>query len=76
MPLPMSFGRRVGMPVGSQALDQFFHLLESEFLVRHLPAAEAQGDLHLHVFAEKIHRVLQLDAEIMRVNVGAESGFP
>jgi hypothetical protein len=39
--------------------------------VRHFAAAEFERDLHLHVLAEKIHRVRDLDAEVVRVNARA-----
>jgi hypothetical protein len=68
-------GRRVGMAERRQALDQLLDLLETEFLVRHLAAAETQGDFDLHVLAQKIDRVLLFDAEIVRVDVRAELDF-
>jgi len=43
--------------------------------VGHFPAAELEHDLDLHVFAEEINGVGQLDAEVMRVNLGAELDF-
>jgi hypothetical protein len=75
MPLPMSLAGASGCPKGVRLLTNFLHLLEAEFLVRQLAAAEAQGDFHLHVFTQEIDRVLLFDSKIMRVNVRAELDF-
>jgi len=55
--------------------DETFDLLETVFLVRHFAAAKFQGDLHLHIFAEEFDGVMHFDAEIMRINAGAELDF-
>ena len=49
--------------------------LKAEFRVGHFAAAEFQDHLDLHVLAQEIDGVAQLDAEIMRVNLRAELDF-
>ena len=48
---------------------------EAIFLVRFLPAFEAQFHSHLHVVAKEADRMSQLDAEIVRVDDRAELDF-
>jgi len=40
--------------------------------VRHFPATKFKGDLHLHVFAKKINRMVDFDTQVMGVNARAE----
>ena len=47
-------GRRIGMPVRRHFLDEFFHLLKSDFSVSHLASTKPKRHLHLHLFTEKI----------------------
>ena len=54
---------------------KFIDDLEADFGVRHFAAAKFQRDLHLHVFAQKIDGVHQLDAEVVRVNARAQLHF-
>src|SRR3954470_17101488 len=58
-----------------QFFDEILNDLKTELLVRHFAAAETQSDLHLHVFAEKVDGVRQLDPKIVRINGRAELHF-
>jgi hypothetical protein len=66
---------KIGMAKGRDGFDKFFDDLKTEFLVRHFPAAEFERDLHLHVLAQKTSRMLDLDAEIVRINAGTQLDF-
>ena len=72
---PDEFRFEVGMAVGRQFGEKFTDDLESEFRVRHFASAEFQRDFHLHVLAQKINRMADLDAEVVRVNARAELNF-
>ena len=54
---------------------KFIDDLKADFGVRHFAAAKFQRDLHLHVLAQKIDRVRQLDAQVVRVNARAQLDF-
>ena len=66
---------KIGMAEGRDGGEKFFDDLKTEFLVRHFPAAEFEHDLHLHVLAQKIDRVLDFDAEVVRVNARTQLDF-
>ena len=74
IPLPMSW-LEILVAVRGDFRQELLHDLETEFGVGHFAAAEFQGDLDLHVFAEEIHGMLDFDAEIVRVNFRAELDF-
>ena len=63
------------MTVGRDVGQKFIDDLEADLRVRHFAALELERDLDLHVFAQKIDRVLKLDAEIMRVDARAQLDF-
>ena len=65
------FRRKIGIAVGHDLGQKFVDDLEADFRVRHFATAEFERDLHLHVLTEKIHRVRDLDAEVVRVNARA-----
>lgn len=69
---PHKLGGEVRMPVGSDFLREFVHLLEPEFFMGHFPAAKTQGHLDLHFFAKEVDGVTQLDAKVMRIDLRAE----
>ena len=69
---PDEFRRKIGIAVGRDLTQKFVDDLEADFRVRHFATAEFERDLHFHVLAEKIHRVRDLDAEVVRVNPRAE----
>ena len=75
MARPTSLGVKIGMAEGRDVGDEFVDDLEADFGVRHFAAAKLERDLHLHVFAQKIDGVLQLDAEVVRVNARAQLHF-
>lgn len=68
---PDEFRRKIGLAVKRDLSQKFVDDLEADFRVRHFAAAEFERDLHFHVLAEKIHRVRDLDAEVVRVNARA-----
>ena len=53
-------------------LDEIVHLLEAELLVGHFTTTETERHLYLHLFAEEVDGMLQLNAKVMRVDVGAK----
>ena len=59
------------MTVGRDVGEKFIDDGKSDLGVRHFTSAKFQRDLHLHVLAEKIYRVRQLDSQIVRVNARA-----
>jgi len=65
------FWRKIGMAVSCDVGEEFVDDGKSDLGVRHFPSAKFQRDLDLHVLAEKINRVGELDAEIVRVNARA-----
>ena len=69
------FGFKIRMAVSRNVGEKFIDDLKPEFRVRHFTPAEFQGDFHFHVLAQKINRVHDLDAEIVRVNPRAELNF-
>lgn len=69
------FRRKIGMAVGCYIGKKFVYDGEADLGVRHFAAAKFQGDLHLHVFAQKINCVRQLDAEVVRINARAQLHF-
>src|SRR5580765_5830060 len=69
------FGFGIRVAVEHQCLNEFFHHLETDFLMRHFAAAETQGQFNLHLIAQKIDRVGEFDAKIVRINLRAELDF-
>ena len=59
----------------SGVLEKFIDALKAKFRVGHFAAAELEHNLDLHVFAQKIDRVAQFDAEVVWINFGAELDF-
>jgi len=49
--------------------------LETKFLMSHLAPAKAQRDFDLHFLTEKFNRVIQFDAEVVRVNGRTQLNF-
>jgi hypothetical protein len=43
--------------------------------VSHFATAEFESDLHLHVLAEKLHGMADLDPEVMRINLRTKLDF-
>ena len=68
-------GVKIGMAVRRNLGQKLLHHPKAEFLMRHLAPAEFKHDFHFHVLAEKINRVLDFDAEVMRVNTRTELDF-
>src|SRR5450756_1466593 len=68
-------GLKIWVPVRLDVRDELLDDFKTDLGVRHFPAAEYKRDLHLHVFAKKINGVLELDAQIMRVDARAELHF-
>ena len=66
------FGIEIAMPVRINFLEKSVDHLEANFRVRHFASAEFQRHLHLHVFTKKANGMLNLNAQIMRINFGAE----
>jgi hypothetical protein len=63
------------MAKGSDFLQKFINDLEAILRVGHFASAEFEGDFHLHILAEKVNGVLNFDAEIVRIYLGAELNF-
>src|SRR5258707_9838655 len=51
---------------------EFVNNLKTDLCMSHFAPAEFEGDFHLHVLGEKIDRVLDFYAEIVRIDLGAE----
>lgn len=60
------------MAKGSDFLQKFINNLEANLRVGHFASTEFEGDFDLHILAEKINRVLDFDAEIVRIDLGTE----
>src|ERR1017187_8522636 len=60
------------MAIGHDFSEKFVDDLKADFGMRHFAPAEFQRDFHFHVLAQKINRVRDLDAEVVRVNPRAE----
>src|SRR5689334_15043412 len=60
------------MAKGSDFLQKFINNLEANLRVGHFASAEFEGDFYLHILAKEINRVLDFDAEIMRINLRTE----
>ncbi len=56
----------------SYCFKKFVDDLETELCMGHFASAEFEGDFHLHILAEKVNGVLDFDAEIVRIDLGAE----
>src|SRR6266481_105639 len=52
--------------------NEFVNNLKTDFCMGHFAPAEFEGDFYLHILAKEINRVLDFDAEIMRINLGTE----
>jgi len=63
------------MTIWSDVSEEFVNHLESKFGVGHFASAEFEGDFHLHILAEEINGVLDFDAEIVWIDLGAELDF-
>ncbi len=55
--------------------DELLNHLEADLGVRHLTTAEFQGDFDLHIFAQEINGMPNLDAQIVRIDFGAQLDF-
>ncbi len=69
---PDEFRRKIGLAVKRDLGQKFVDDLKADFGVRHFAPAEFQRDFHFHVLAQKINRVRNLDAKVVRVNPRAE----
>jgi len=65
------FRLKIRLTVGRDVGNELFNDLEADFRVRVFAAAKFQGNLHLHVIAQKIDRVLEFDAEVVGINARA-----
>ena len=63
------------MTVSRRRLHEIVNHLESELLMGHFTPPESKRDFDLHFLAQKIDRMAELDAEIMRVDGRAELDF-
>ena len=66
------FRFEIGMAKGSDLGKEFVNDLKTDFCMGHFASAEFEGDFHLHILAKEINRVLDFDAEIMRINLRTE----
>jgi hypothetical protein len=66
------FGFEIGMAKGRDFGKEFVNDPKTDLCMGHFAPAEFEGDFHLHILAEKINRVLDFDAEIVWINLGAE----
>ena len=62
----------IGMPERRDFRDEFVDDLKPDFGMGHFTAAKLEGDLDLHVLAEEIHGMHDLDAEIVRIDARAQ----
>ena len=69
---PDQLGLKVLVAVRRNVREELLDHLEAEFRVRHLPAAELQRDLDLHVLAKESDRMLQFHAEVVGVDLRAQ----
>ena len=60
------------MAKGRDLGKEFVNDLKTDLCMGHFTSAEFEGDFHLHILAEKINCVLDFDAEIVRIDLGAE----
>ena len=60
------------MAEGGDLCQEFMNDLESKLGVGHFASAELEGDFHLHILDKEINGVLDFNAEIVWINLGAE----
>src|SRR5678816_2985125 len=65
-------GGRIRVTKRSDFLDEFFHLLKTEFLMGHFTAAKTESDFDLHLLAKEVDGMLKFDAKVVRINRRAE----
>ncbi len=64
-------GLEIRMSIGINFAQEFIDYLETNFRVGHFAASELEGDLDLHVLAQKVNGMLDFYAQVMRINLGA-----
>src|SRR5579883_302757 len=68
-------GRKIRMAVRGYVGQEFLNDLKAKLGVGIFPAAELQGDLHLHVLAKEVDRMADLHPKVMGVDLWAKLDF-
>src|ERR1051326_5309469 len=68
-------GLEIRVAVGRNLAEELLDHLKTDIRMGHFAPAELEGDLHLHLFAEKIDGMLDLHSEIMGVDLRAQLDF-